>query len=502
MGVVTLGAKSRFGPYALIRCIASGGMGVVCEAEDTLLGHRVALKLLHAHIAARPGASVRFLREGRAAARVRHPHVVQVFALGEEQGTAYIAMELVDGDDLSKVLRRRGILGVEDALDLVLPVIAAVAAAHDAGVIHRDLKPSNVCIASRMGGHPWPKVVDFGVSKVIAADGALASTITDAIVGTAPYMAPEQAQAGSNASFGSDQYSLAVLLYKCVTGDLPFSGRSVYETLQSMMTAPLAPPSSRVSCAQRIPPALDAAVLRAMSRNPADRFPSVRDLGAALLPLASERTRLAMGRELREQAITVSDWEAPSQVVSATVLPEGDASGSLATEQDTKALRQRRRGRAGVVGLLAVAGLLLATVAATRRDEPSAASTPPTALSVVAIATPALPAAASRAPSAARPRSIPPLRLPLRIRRPRRRSRAQGPACPPPDGSHRYPRPRRWPTARMALRFYREQARSDPSLCSRGVLGIAMFGAGAWSCRGRAKGCERVTDASGDCPQT
>jgi serine/threonine-protein kinase len=252
-----------------------------------------------------------------------------------------------------------------------------------------------------MGGHPWPKVVDFGVSKVIAADGALASTITDAIVGTAPYMAPEQAQAGSNASFGSDQYSLAVLLYKCVTGDLPFSGRSVYETLQSMMSAPLAPPSSRVSCAQRIPPALDAAVLRAMSRNPADRFPSVRDLGAALLPLASERTRLAMGRELREQAITVSDWEAPSQVVSATVLPEGDASGSLATEQDTKALRQRRRGRAGVVGLLAVAGLLLATVAATRRDEPSAASTPPTALSAVAIATPALPAAASRAPSAA-----------------------------------------------------------------------------------------------------
>jgi serine/threonine-protein kinase len=271
-------------------------MGSLFEAEDTGLKHRVALKLLHPHIGRRPGATERFLREGRAAARIRHPHVVQVFALGLEGETAYLAMELLDGGDLSQHIAKRGRLAVADALDLVLPVLAAVAAAHDAGVIHRDLKPSNVGLARVAGAQPWPKVVDFGVSKVIAGDDAQDVTLTDTVIGTAAYMAPEQARAVCNASFKSDQYSLAVMLYQVVTGALPFLGRSVYEIVESAMTAPLAPPSARAS---GIPREFDEAILRAMSRDPDERFPSVRAFGGALLVLASDRTRTTFSEELR-----------------------------------------------------------------------------------------------------------------------------------------------------------------------------------------------------------
>ncbi len=290
--------QARFGPYRVLRQVGSGGMGSVFEAEDTGLGHRVALKLLHPHVARRPGAVKRFLREGRAAARIRHPHVVQVFALGLEGDTPYLAMELLHGDNLSQVIAREGRLSVDAALDVVLPVVAAVAAAHDAGVIHRDLKPSNVCITQGPGAHACPKVVDFGVSKVIVGDGTDDVTVSDSVVGTAAYMSPEQARAASNASFRSDQYSLAALLYQCVTGKLPFSGRSVYEIVESIMTTPLGPPSL---CTSGIPPALDDAVLRAMSRNPDDRYPSVRAFGAALLVLASERSRLALRAEFEER---------------------------------------------------------------------------------------------------------------------------------------------------------------------------------------------------------
>jgi tRNA A-37 threonylcarbamoyl transferase component Bud32 len=296
--------QNRFGPYRILRHIRSGGMGSVFEAEDTGLGHRVALKLLHPHVARSPGAAARFLREGRAAARIRHPHVVQVFALGAEGDTPYLAMELLDGDDLSQIVAREGRLSVDDALELVLPVIAAVAAAHDAGIIHRDLKPSNVCTVRDPRARPWPKVVDFGVSKVITGDGANDVTLAGTVIGTAAYMAPEHARASCNASFRSDQYSLAVLLYHCVTGGLPFSGRSMYELVEAIMTAPLAPPSARV---EGIPRGFDEAMLGAMSRDPEERFSSVRAFGAALLPLASERIRLALSAELQEaEAIDVN----------------------------------------------------------------------------------------------------------------------------------------------------------------------------------------------------
>jgi serine/threonine-protein kinase len=282
------------GPYRILRQIGSGGMGSIFEAIEPRLGQHVALKRLHPHVAARPGATMRFLREGRAAARVRHPHVVQVFSLGDEEAGPYLAMELLDGQDLAAVLARQGKLRVTDALTLLLPVLAGVAAAHEAGVIHRDLKPSNIFVARGPGGHPWPKVVDFGVSKVLAPEGANGPTATDGVVGTAAYMAPEQARSAREASFTSDQYSLGVILYQCVTGTLPFMGSSEYELCLASMTAPLIAPSQRIAS---LTPAFDALVMRAMDRKPGERFPSVRAFGEALLPFAGERDRAAFSAE-------------------------------------------------------------------------------------------------------------------------------------------------------------------------------------------------------------
>jgi serine/threonine protein kinase len=285
------------GPYRVVARIGSGGMGTVYEAVDTRLGRLVALKLLHPHIAQNPSASKRFLREGRAAARIRHPHVVQVLALGTEAGAPFLAMELLEGHDLATLLEKVGKLSVTEALDYVLPVVAAVAAAHDAQVLHRDLKPSNVFLGRGPGGRPWPKVVDFGVSAILEGGDASHGTTAEGVVGTVAYLPPEQAGGASTGSFEGDQYALAVLLYECVTGERPFTGASAYEVLQAIVKAPLAAPGTRV---EGIPAAFDKALLRAMSRDPKKRFRSIRAFGAALLPLASERSQYAWGPELAD----------------------------------------------------------------------------------------------------------------------------------------------------------------------------------------------------------
>ena len=352
---------------------------VFSEAVHARLGHRVALKRLHPHVAARPGATERFLREGRAVARIRHPNVVQVFALEEGTSGPYLAMELLDGHESATMLTRAGRIQVQDALELLLPVIAGVAAAHDAGVIHRDLKPSNIFIAQGAGGRRWPKVLDFGVSKVLELGGAVEPAATDAIVGTAAYMAPEQTRSARHASFKSDQYALAVILYQCLTGKAPFSGATDYEVAVAVMTAPICPPSVQVPS---LPPALDEVILRAMSRHPDDRFATVRAFGMALLPFAREGERHAWTGELGgDGAPPVDLGEDPA---SDSIEPAAGIT-MRATARDTRVPKRANRSpiRARLAALAVGAFLVAVITTLDRTDRRSRADVSPVSVRAV-----------------------------------------------------------------------------------------------------------------------
>ena len=292
----------RFGAYEIVRSIGRGGMAEVFEARHVELGTRVAIKTMHPTIAADTSAVRRMLREGRAAASIHHPHVVEILDVGTEKGTPFLVMELLDGEDLGRRLARSGPMAVVDLVDLVLPVIAGVAAAHDAGIVHRDLKPSNVVLARRHRAIE-AVVVDFGISKSVhpTVDGGTASRV---VAGTPQYMAPEQVRGTSEVAPHCDQYALGVLLYECATGGTPFWGEDPYELLHAIMTASVVPPSE---LRPGIPRELDAAIRRALARDAAARFPSVRALGAALLPLASPAARATWSDELAAAATSTRD---------------------------------------------------------------------------------------------------------------------------------------------------------------------------------------------------
>ncbi len=285
-----------FGRYTILRRIGAGGMGSVYEAQHVDLKKRVAIKALSPSMTEHPEARARFIREGEASARIRHQHVVDVYDVGFEEGIAFLVMELLEGEDLNSRLRREKPLAFDKLADIMLATCSAVHAAHAQGVIHRDLKPANIFLSKGPGGEVHPKVLDFGISKILAdplSDGLTAGlTSTGAVLGTPFYMSPEQAHGGTPLDARSDQYSLGVILYQCATGQRPFDAPSMYQVLHKIVQGSFDPPSK---LRPEIPPEFERAILKAMARDPADRYSSVLSLGAALLPLASQRSRIIWG---------------------------------------------------------------------------------------------------------------------------------------------------------------------------------------------------------------
>jgi len=358
----------RFGRYEAVRRLGRGAMGEVLEGRHVDLGTRVALKVLHGDAAGDPGALRRVVREGRALAAIRHPHVVTVLDVGVEGGRPFLVMELLEGEDLAKKLAREGPLPTAEAADCLVAVASAIAAAHVAAVVHRDLKPSNVFLARRPGGVE-PVVVDFGISKLPPSEGDVA-TSAHAIAGTPLYMAPEQLR-GFEATYKSDQYALGVVLYESVTGSAPFFHEGHYELLHAIMTAPIVAPSV---LNPQVPCALDAVILRALARDPAARFPSVQAFGCALLSFASESAR--------HKWVAVPD------------LPR-DSGHSLAATAESVVRAPARpklaRWAWGALCALLAAGTLCAYVAATRAR--AVAGTPGPAASRDQASPPAAPVA-------------------------------------------------------------------------------------------------------------
>jgi serine/threonine-protein kinase len=300
----TLPAGTKLsGKYEIVRLLGQGGMGAVYEGIHTEMGKRVAIKTLAPSVAEIPGARQRFVREAQLTSRVRHPHIVDVSDVGTDGRTAYIVMELLRGEDLSQRLARVGALSPRDLCDVLLPVCSALVAAHEATIVHRDLKPQNIFLAQGPHGIE-PKVLDFGISK--SADGLSTGgglTRTGSVMGTPFYLAPEQIQDARTAGSASDQYALGVILYECLAGVRPFAGESLFQVFNAIVNERPAPLQTRRS---DLPPALYPIVERAMAGKAAARFPSVRALGAALLPFASPKAQIVWGEAFGAEAFAAA----------------------------------------------------------------------------------------------------------------------------------------------------------------------------------------------------
>jgi serine/threonine protein kinase len=305
----TFPVGTHLGAYVLDHCVGSGAMGEVYQGHHSGLGKRVAIKLLQRHVAHNASIRARFLREGKTASLLQHPHVVQVTDVGEQEGTPYLVMEYLEGEPLSRMLKRERRQEIAPLVDLMLPIIDAVSVAHGKGVIHRDLKPDNVFLTLTRSGDYHPKVLDFGISKLLNDCSDPMLTGTQAVLGTPHYMAPEQALQGRDVDGRADQYSLGVMLYEGVTGQTPHHDTdSLARLVVAISTGQFDPPSS---VRPDLPPEFEAIIMRAMARQPEDRFPSVAALGAALLPFASERGRAAW------EPVFLGGARAPNGIASA-----------------------------------------------------------------------------------------------------------------------------------------------------------------------------------------
>jgi serine/threonine-protein kinase len=277
------------GRYELEELVGEGGMSTVYRAYDTVLERRVAIKILHEHFSGDPEYVERFRREARAIARLAHPNVVTVIDRGEWQGRQFIVFEHVAGENLKAVVVREGPLPVDRALALAAQIARALAFAHSLGIVHRDVKPHNVLL----DGSGTAKVTDFGIARALDAEDEL--TATGTVLGTGQYLSPEQAN-GERGDERSDQYSLGVVTYELLTGEVPYSGDGLMAVALRHVRDPV--PNVR-ALRPDVPARVDAVVARALAKRPEDRFGSMEELAAALESCLAEESeaRTAVVRE-------------------------------------------------------------------------------------------------------------------------------------------------------------------------------------------------------------
>ncbi len=334
------------GRYRLIQRVGAGGMAEVWCAEDTMLNRRIALKFLLERFTQDAQFVERFRREASAAAGLQHPNVVGVYDRGEHDGVPYIAMEYVEGASLKDLIARG--LSIEEAVEIIRQVLAGARFAHSRGIVHRDLKPQNVLIDAEGRA----RVADFGIARA----GASEITQTGSVLGTAQYLSPEQAQ-GLAVTAASDIYSIGVMLYEALTGQVPFEGDSAVSVALKQVSERPRPPSQLNPA---VPPALDAVVLKALAKDPANRYATADEFLAAL-DEAEANPYAASGTTA---AYVAGGAPEPPAALAAAPLPE-----------DLPPPRRRfwTRGRAAA---LAVLLLLLGAVAAYALTRPDQANVP------------------------------------------------------------------------------------------------------------------------------
>jgi serine/threonine protein kinase len=279
--------KTLDGKYRLESFISRGGMGAVFRGTHVMLNRPVAVKLINANLVTSPEIVRRFQREARAATQLNHANIVDVYDLGQTaEGTLYIVMELVTGHSLKQEIRTHGPFEAARIVHILAQVCDGLAAAHRANIVHRDLKPQNIMLTHDHSGAEVAKIVDFGIAKTFEVDSHTQLTAEGATLGTPHYMSPEQAT-GREVDGRSDIYSLGIILYEMLTGEVPFDDRSMAGLLiKHMSETPTTPSKKRPEL--QISPALEAVALRCLAKDPGARYATAADMRAALRSAALE----------------------------------------------------------------------------------------------------------------------------------------------------------------------------------------------------------------------
>jgi serine/threonine protein kinase len=282
------------GKYRVERILGAGNMGVVVAATNLALEQLVALKFMLPGKTQGPQQQERFLREARAAARLKSQHVAHVLDMGTlENGAPFAVMEFLEGQDLSALLEERGPRPVDEAVEYILQTCEAMGEAHAAGIVHRDLKPANLFLTQDVSGAPCVKVLDFGISKLA---GALTLTQDTQTLGSPLYMSPEQMNAAKHVDARSDIWALGVVLYQLLANHPPFDADSMQELCVRVF---LGQPTPLRQYRQDVPPELEAVILRCLEKDLDRRWPNVAELAAALAPYAPVRARVYAERVTR-----------------------------------------------------------------------------------------------------------------------------------------------------------------------------------------------------------
>ncbi|XYI03877.1 protein kinase domain-containing protein [Sorangium sp. So ce1128] len=438
------------GKYRVESVLGRGAMGLVVAARHLALDDRVAIKVLLPRYVRDPEILQRFLREGRAAVRIRSRHVVRVADVGTlENGAPYLVMDHLEGRDLAAVLAESGVLPVPVAIELVLQVCEALAEAHAQGIIHRDVKPSNLFLTCNADGSPCIKVLDFGISKMThAEDHAL--TRVGGMLGSPLYMSPEQLRSASDVDGRADVYSLGVVLFQLLTGRTPFVAQELAQLVYLVTQGePLRPRALRPD----IPEPLEQVLLAAIARDRDRRFPTIADLALALVPFAPPHVRAAAERlfvALRGSlpvaapqpgALPSLASSAVAAVPAAAVPLEGGALtiAPVGTTTRKHASRERRTLPIAIgLGLAAVStGLFLLSLPRHAEREIAPAEGPPAAAAEPRAAQPsaAPPVAIEPSASAVPPPSAAPSAT-AEVSQPEARATASAaPKAPKPSGS-------------------------------------------------------------------
>jgi hypothetical protein len=285
---------TAFAGYRIEGLLGRGGMGVVYRAEHPRLGVTVALKVMEPDLAMNEAFRERFVREARAAARIRHPNIIPIYDAGEWDGDLYIAMRWIEGDDLRSILRKDGVLSTKQTYVVGLQIASALDAAHRSGLVHRDVKPGNILIepGPDLDSAPIAYLADLGLTKSVDAHSGV--TGSGELLGTIDYIAPEQISE-SRVDGRADVYSLACVLFECLTGSVPY----VRENQAAVLWAHLHDEVPRATTVKpSLARAVDAALARGMAKSPEDRFPTSRELVAALQSALESET--AAGRDETE----------------------------------------------------------------------------------------------------------------------------------------------------------------------------------------------------------